>query len=103
MTPTTEQALVSIYRSPRKREMYLYVPRQAGLDGLPHSLLEFFGKPVPVMDLLLKRERKLARADAGRVLDELMDRGYYLQLPPAPEGERLNPFADAGSRPGVGD
>lgn len=84
MQATTERALVSIFRSSRRAEMYLYVPRPARLDALPAGLLESFGEPQPVMDLLLTRERKLARADVGRVLDDIQRQGFYLQMPPTP-------------------
>lgn len=95
MTPTNERALVRIYRSNRKQGMYLYVPKQDDLQKLPAPLLQQFGKPTLVMDLLLTRDRRLARVDAGRVLDELVAKGFYLQMPPAaeelmPDAHRVN-------------
>ncbi|HEY7776237.1 MAG TPA: YcgL domain-containing protein, partial [Kineobactrum sp.] len=50
-----------IFRSPRKAEMYLYVDKQRGLEDVPEALLASFGDPQPVMVLLLKPERRLAR------------------------------------------
>lgn len=83
MQPTHERALVSIFRSPRRAEMYLYLPRPAQFDQLPEALQVQFGKPEHVMDLLLTPERQLARVDVQRVLDGILERGFYLQMPPS--------------------
>lgn len=80
-----DKILCEIFRSPRKEEMYLYVDKRRGLEPVPEALLERFGKPQPVMTLLLGAERKLARADAVRVVEAIAEKGYYLQLPPAKE------------------
>lgn len=74
----------SVYKSPRKDEMYLYVPEDKGLSDLPPVLLEHFGPPVFVMTLSLSAERPLARADVREVMAQLQERGYFLQLPPQP-------------------
>lgn len=83
MQPTTERALVSIFRSPRRAEMYLYLPRPAQFDKLPEALQTQFGEPEHVMDLLLTPERRLARVDVVRVLNDIIDKGFYLQMPPS--------------------
>lgn len=80
-----ERAFISIYKSARRVEMYLYTKRGAPLDELPESLRDHFGKAVHVMDLLLNPDRKLARVEATRVLDGVKDKGFYLQLPPPQE------------------
>lgn len=94
MQPTTERALVSIYRSPRKQDMYLYVAKTAGFKEVPEALLKQFGSPTHVMDLLITRNKKLARVEAGRLLDELMERGFYLQMPPAKDDYLLNLYKE---------
>ncbi len=94
MQTTSERALVSIYGSPRRAEMYLYVPRNRALEELPDTLLTYFGTPRHVMDLMLTRDKRLARVDAGRVLDQLVEQGYYLQMPPAKEDYMLNLHRD---------
>ncbi|GGX61093.1 YcgL domain-containing protein [Saccharospirillum salsuginis] len=94
MKPTSDRALVSIYRSPRKSEMYLYVPKVNGLKDVPEVLLEHFGQPHHVMDMLLKRDRKLARVDTGRLLDQLIERGYYLQMPPSKDDYMLDLYRE---------
>jgi uncharacterized protein YcgL (UPF0745 family) len=79
-----------VYRSSRTEGMYLYVDHQEDLSKVPEALLLRFGKPVRAMTLVLTAERKLSRADVGKVMQEIADNGFYLQLPPQPE--RLNPM-----------
>ena len=75
--------LCSIYRSPRKQGMYLYVPREKGISDVPEPLLKLFGKPEHSMDMVLSEQRKLAREDIHQVLENLQNQGYHLQMPPA--------------------
>lgn len=77
--------LCSIYRSPRKQGMYLYVPRAKGVSELPEALLTLFGKPEHAMDMVLTEERKLAREDIHKVLENLQTQGFHLQMPPQQE------------------
>lgn len=70
--------------------MYLYVVKAEGLTRVPEALLAMFGKPVHVADMLLKPERKLARADVGKVLEDLESKGFYLQMPPPKEDYLLD-------------
>lgn len=80
--------LCRIYKSPRRDEMYLYVDRERALADVPAELLERFGEPIEVMTLVLTPTRKLARADVTEVLASIEQRGFYLQLPPAPDSAR---------------
>lgn len=75
------KSLVSIYRSNRKDEMYLYVLKKEGFARVPALLLEQFGQPAHSMDLLLTEQKKLARADVKKVLADLQEKGFYLQMP----------------------
>ncbi len=75
--------ICSIYKSPKKNEMYLYVLKSDALERVPENLLLAFGKPVHAFDLVLTPERKLAREDITLVLENLERQGYHLQMPPA--------------------
>ncbi|WP_024644477.1 YcgL domain-containing protein [Pseudomonas syringae] len=75
--------ICSIYRSPKKSEMYLYVLKSDVLKRVPPELLVAFGKPVHAFDLVLSPERALAREDIDLVLENLDSQGYHLQMPPA--------------------
>lgn len=77
--------ICSIYKSPRKREMYLYVDKRDALGRVPEALLAAFGPPQHAFDMLLTPERKLAREDIGKVLENLEKQGYHLQMPPPQE------------------
>lgn len=50
--------ICSIYKSPRKNEMYLYVLKAEGLERVPEGLLPAFGTPIHAFDLVLSPERK---------------------------------------------
>ncbi|EKN48537.1 MULTISPECIES: YcgL domain-containing protein [Pseudomonas syringae group] len=75
--------ICSIYRSPKKNEMYLYVLKSDVLKRVPPELLAAFGTPYHAFDLVLSPERALAREDIHKVLENLDAQGYHLQMPPA--------------------
>jgi uncharacterized protein YcgL (UPF0745 family) len=82
MDSTSNRLASWIYRSSRKEEMYLYLRREADFAVVPAALLERFGRPEFVMRLELHAGRRLARADVGRVMLDLREQGYHLQMPP---------------------
>ena len=86
--------IVSVYRSSKKAETYVYVPKKEGFNCVPDALKTIFGQPVHVMDMLLTEDKKLARVDAERVLEEMADKGFYLQMPPAKDDYMLDLYKD---------
>lgn len=87
--------ILSIFKSPRKDEMYLYVDKRDQLARVPEPLLEMFGKPVHVMDMPMLPGRKLARVEnTEKLLDEVNGKGYFLQMPPPKEDYLLDLFKD---------
>ena len=74
--------ICTIYRSPKTEGMYLYVDKAEDLARVPEALLSRFGKPEQAMTLLIHSERKLARVDVTKVLAELEEHGFFLQMPP---------------------
>lgn len=90
--------ICTIYRSPKKEEMYLYVDRQEDLKRVPEALLEMFGTPRLVMAMLLTEEKELSRVEAKKVLDEIRSKGFYLQLPPPREDYMLDLHKDASDK-----
>lgn len=80
--------ICSIYRSPRKNEMYLYVLKSDELKRVPEALLAAFGTPQLVFSLVLTPEKPLAREDIHKVLENLDKQGYHLQMPP-PEDDYI--------------
>lgn len=84
------KVICEIFKSPRQDEMYLYVDKTEGLERVPEALLEVFGTPKPVMTMLVKPEKDLARAKAEDVLREIREQGFYLQMPPKKEDYLLD-------------
>ncbi len=80
--------ICSIYQSPRKPGMYLYVLKADGLAKVPAELLTLFGTPRHSFDLVLTPERKLAQEDIEQVLENLGGQGFHLQMPP-PEDDYI--------------
>jgi uncharacterized protein len=76
---------ITVYRSSKVADMYLFVDRQEGLARVPVALLTRFGKPIEALQLDLTAQRKLSRSDAPAVLDAITSHGFYLQMPPAVE------------------
>lgn len=73
----------SVYKSSKKKEMYIYVDRSYQLDELPETLKSVFGDPVHVLDMVLTPDKKLARVVAEKVLSSIEEQGFFLQMPPA--------------------
>lgn len=90
--------LISIYKSPKQDGMYLYVDRKQGMTEVPEALLTQFGTPVHVTDMLLTPDRNLARANAKRVLEQIEQVGFYLQMPPKKEDYLLDLHKDTSDR-----
>ena len=88
-----KHVMCSVWRSSRKEGMYLYLPKGTRFDTLDETLRRHFGAPEHAMDLLLNRERRLARADINDVLDSLNDKGFYLQMPPGGDHDIYFPGA----------
>ncbi|MDG2019262.1 MAG: YcgL domain-containing protein [Porticoccaceae bacterium] len=82
--------LCDIYKGNKKSEMYLYVPSDTGTKEVPEVLLQSFGELTLVMKIKLSKSRKLARVDVATVIDDIQQKGFYLQVPPStwngPEG-----------------
>lgn len=79
----------NIYRCSVKEGMYLYTRKDAqgkdDLANLPEALKKRIGKTTLAMTLILTPEKKLAAADAKQVIDSIEEKGFYLQMPPAPD------------------
>lgn len=75
--------ITHIYKSLRKPDAYLYLREKDAFGIVPDSVRSPLGELSFVMSLELSPERKLARADAAVVHSNLIERGYYLQVPPS--------------------
>lgn len=75
--------LCAVFKSEALEETYLFVDQKDGLERVPEELISRFPSPVLVTQFELFPERKLARADAKKVIASLEEVGYYLQMPPS--------------------
>ncbi|KPQ01393.1 YcgL domain-containing protein [Marinobacter sp. HL-58] len=82
----TDKTFVSVFRSSKKPDTYIYVRRGQIWDDLPESLREIFGTPVHSMDLIMTMDRKLARTSGRQVLEAIADKDFFLQMPEESSG-----------------
>lgn len=82
----TAKTFVSVFRSSKKADTYLYVRRGQAWEELPDSLQAIFGNPVHAMDLVMTPERKLARTTGKQVLEAIADKDFFLQMPEESSG-----------------
>ena len=61
--------------------MYLYIQKRDQFDALPDALLTAFGKPIFVMLFNLAGSKPLVNADKTEVLQQIKEKGFYLQTP----------------------
>lgn len=87
---TARKLLCEIFKSSRQDEMYLYVDKRNGMKDVPEELLEHFGKPEPVLTMILTPGKNLSRAKACDVMAAIDEKGFYLQMPPAKESYLLD-------------
>jgi len=78
MTPL----IIDIYRSSKKEGLYVYLKKDDTVDSLPEEFKKHCGKLEHSMRMLLTPEKKLANADTKKVIAQLSERGYYIQMPP---------------------
>lgn len=78
----TAGELCDVYKSSREQGLYLFVLREKGLDDVPETLLQKFGKPALVTSFILTAERRLARCSGEQVIEAIDKQGFYLQMPP---------------------
>lgn len=93
-----QKTLLTVWASSKKEEMYIYTNRLEGLKRVPEELLKMFGAPKEVMGLPLSEDKKLGRADAKKVLDEIKTKGYYLQMPPVRDDYMLDLYKDTSAK-----
>ena len=70
-----------IYRSSKKTDTYIYLSEEDKLNDLPEGLDKLLGRLEFVMELDLKKIKRLENADLEEVKHNLIDAGFYLQLP----------------------
>jgi uncharacterized protein YcgL (UPF0745 family) len=76
-----------VYRSSRRPETYVYLPRRDDFAALPDGLLRALGRLEFALEFVLTPQRQLARVDPATVLANLEAQGFHIQLPPSDESK----------------
>ncbi len=71
-----------VYKSLKQFDYFLFVKKEDELARVPDGLRQMLGVLEKIMDLELDENRNLAQADVGVVMQQIEERGYYLQMPP---------------------
>jgi uncharacterized protein YcgL (UPF0745 family) len=71
-----------VYKSLRKADTYVYLSARDDFERLPEPVRAQLGSLQFVLEVELNAQRKLARADAATVRENLANRGFHLQFPP---------------------
>lgn len=71
-----------IYKSLKKDQLYIYLRKKDDFSSMPEDLFQSLGRLQFVMELQLTPERKLAKEDAIKVMEQLENKGFYIQMPP---------------------
>jgi uncharacterized protein YcgL (UPF0745 family) len=80
-----------VYKSHRKDDSYVFLAARDDFTRLPEPVRQQLGRLQFVMELVLTPQRKLARAEAAVVMENLATRGFHLQVPPA---STLDPMSE---------
>ncbi|MDH3326725.1 MAG: YcgL domain-containing protein [Gammaproteobacteria bacterium] len=73
---------LEIYKSSKKDQTYLYVNKPLDQDELPEALINILGDLSFVMELEVTADTKLISEDINEVVSHVLEKGFYLQLPP---------------------
>lgn len=77
--------ICAIYRSSLRDQTYLYLSKKDDFSCVPEALMKGFGKPLLSMVISLEGRECLASADIDKVKQQLVEQGFYLQIPPPVE------------------
>ncbi len=69
-----------IYKSPIKKQTYLYLLEKDEFSVLPETLFKLFGLPEFCFDFALTEEKKLFQENTRIVINNLQQQGYHLQV-----------------------
>lgn len=72
-----------VYKSQRKTDTYVYLAAAGDFSRIPETLTTELGPLQFVLEVTLTPDRTLAREDVVVVRQNLVERGFHLQLPPS--------------------
>lgn len=78
-----------IYRCSAKPDMYIYLAEEDGFDKIDEGLRKKLGQLSFAMSLELNNNSKLAKEDPLKVIENLNNQGFHLQMPSDTSVEEL--------------
>ncbi len=78
-----------IYRCSRKPDMYIYLAEEDDFSNVPREIFNSLGIIEFAMELEISSDRKLAKEDPVKVMGNLKENGFHLQLPDKTSIEEL--------------
>lgn len=79
-----------VYKSLLKQETFLFVLHENDFSRVPEPLREALGKLDKLIELELTPERQMARGKASHIINDLLEKGFHLQLPPTEKPEPIS-------------
>ena len=80
---------VEVFKTSRRPDTFLFLPEGLPPGEWPDGLEEVFMPAEKVLSLTLTAEQPLAAQSVTRVMEEIVAKGFFLQLPP-----QLSPSCD---------
>ena len=75
---------VDVFKTARRPDTFLFLPEGLPIGEWPDGLEQVFMSAEKVLSLTLTADQPLAAQSATLVMEGIVDRGYFLQLPPHP-------------------
>ena len=75
---------VDVFKTARRPDTFLFLPEGLPPGEWPDGLEQVFMPAEKVLSLTLTADQPLAEQSATCVMEEIVDKGYFLQLPPQP-------------------
>ena len=70
-----------IYRCNRKPDMYIYLAEEDDFSNVPKEIFNSLGIITFAMELEIHTDKKLAKENPDKVMENLKENGFHLQLP----------------------
>ena len=70
-----------IYRCSRKPDMYIYLAEEDDFSNVPKDIYNSLGIIEFAMELIIEQGMRLAREKPEKILSNLNEHGFHLQLP----------------------
>ena len=84
-----------IYRCSKKPDMYIYLAEEDDFSKVPKEIFNSLGIISFSMELEMHADRKLSKENPEKVMENLNENGFHLQLPDeTPIEELMNKIAN---------